>query len=199
MNYAVPSDNLLGLVLNIASNAVSEAIKKFERIIREKRSCKSRKRIHFVYVEWRQKWYYQNCKVVRIFSGINWWRYWSSYKRNKKIQDGAFLAGLFVPYLAASVVQSLISSVVKDNAGRVIMKAEENVITRIKILSFAPSLNQSWDFNYKPMFNGVFSRDNLPRIKDGMYVMNLYDKQSKENCTLILLEWIYFSKGIKQD
>ena len=106
---------------------------------------------------------------------------------------------MFVPYLAASVVQSLISSVVKDNAGRVIMKAEENVITRIKILSFAPSLNQSWDFNYKPMFNGVFSRDNLPRIKDGMYVMNLYDKQSKENCTLILLERIYFSGGIKQD
>ena len=35
-------------------------------------------------------------------------------------------------------------------------------------------------FNYKPRFNGVFSRDNLPRIKDGAYVINLDDKQNKE-------------------
>ena len=32
----------------------------------------------------------------------------------------------------------------------------------------------------KPRFNGVFSRDNLPRIKDGAYVINLDDKQNKE-------------------
>ena len=34
-------------------------------------------------------------------------------------------------------------------------------------------------FNYKPRFNVVFSRYSLPRIKDGMYVINLDDKQSK--------------------
>ena len=28
-------------------------------------------------------------------------------------------------------------------------------------------------------FNGVFSRDNLPRIEDGAYMINLNDKQSK--------------------
>ena len=34
-------------------------------------------------------------------------------------------------------------------------------------------------FNYEPRFNGFFSRSNLPRIKDGAYVINLYDKNSK--------------------
>ena len=26
----------------------------------------------------------------------------------------------------------------------------------------------------EPRFNGVYSRDNLPKIKDGVYVINLY-------------------------
>ena len=34
-------------------------------------------------------------------------------------------------------------------------------------------------FNYKPRFDGVFSRNNLLRIKDGAYVINLNDKNSK--------------------
>ena len=34
-------------------------------------------------------------------------------------------------------------------------------------------------FNYEPRFNGVFSRNNLPRIKDGAYVTNLDDNNSK--------------------
>ena len=34
-------------------------------------------------------------------------------------------------------------------------------------------------FNNESRFNGVFSRDNLPRIKDGPYVINLDDHQSK--------------------
>ena len=34
-------------------------------------------------------------------------------------------------------------------------------------------------FDYELRFNGVFSRDYLPRIKDGVYVINLDDKQSK--------------------
>ena len=33
-------------------------------------------------------------------------------------------------------------------------------------------------FNYKARFKVVFSRDNLPRIKDGAYVINFDDKQS---------------------
>ena len=33
-------------------------------------------------------------------------------------------------------------------------------------------------FNYKPKLNGAFSRNNLPRIKDGVYIINLDDKKS---------------------
>ena len=34
-------------------------------------------------------------------------------------------------------------------------------------------------FNYEPRFNGVFSGNKLTRIKDGAYVINLNDKNSK--------------------
>ena len=34
-------------------------------------------------------------------------------------------------------------------------------------------------FKYEPRFNSVFSRNNLPRIKDGAYVINRDDKNSK--------------------
>ena len=34
-------------------------------------------------------------------------------------------------------------------------------------------------FKYEPTFNGVYSRDDLPRIKDGANVINLNNKQSK--------------------
>ena len=34
-------------------------------------------------------------------------------------------------------------------------------------------------FKYEPRFNGTFSRSNLPTIKDGSYVINLDDKNSK--------------------
>ena len=32
-------------------------------------------------------------------------------------------------------------------------------------------------FNYNPRFNGVFSRDKFPRIKDGAYFIKIDDKQ----------------------
>ena len=34
-------------------------------------------------------------------------------------------------------------------------------------------------FNDEPRFNGVFLRNNLPRMKDTAYVINLDDKKSK--------------------
>ena len=61
-------------------------------------------------------------------------------------------------------------------------------------------------FNYQPRFNGVFSRNNLPIIKDGVYVIHLNDKKVKEHIgfpylfteiqvyTLILLELNIFLK-----
>ena len=41
------------------------------------------------------------------------------------------------------------------------------------------NINITSYFNYKPWFYGVFSRDNLPRIKDGAYVININDNKSK--------------------
>ena len=61
-------------------------------------------------------------------------------------------------------------------------------------------------FNYEPCSNGIHSRDNLPRIKDRRYVINLSYKKSKEQigfhyllaemqlCTMILLGLIIFLK-----
>ena len=48
----------------------------------------------------------------------------------------------------------------------------------MKLFSFAPSFKQY--FNHEPQFNGVFSRNSLPKIKDGVYVINLDGKNSKE-------------------
>ena len=36
---------------------------------------------------------------------------------------------------------------------------------------------QKYDQN-KPKFNGVYSRNNLPKIKDGVYVINLDEYES---------------------
>ena len=45
-----------------------------------------------------------------------------------------------------------------------------HVLSKIKITKY---------FNCGPRFNGGFSTDNLSKIKDGIYVINLDDKKSK--------------------
>ena len=37
-----------------------------------------------------------------------------------------------------------------------------------------------WYYQHKPKFNGVYSRNNLPEIKDGAYVINLDGYKSIE-------------------
>ena len=44
------------------------------------------------------------------------------------------------------------------------------------------------------MFNCVSSRDNLPTIKDGAYILNYYLLKEMKLCTLILLELNVFPK-----
>ena len=34
-------------------------------------------------------------------------------------------------------------------------------------------------FSNEPRFNGIFSRNNLPKIKDRVYVINMDDKNNK--------------------
>ena len=58
---------------------------------------------------------------------------------------------------------------------------EQEEDTFMKIFNSAPSFNIEITnyFNYELRFNGVFSRNNLPRIKDRAYVINLNDKKVK--------------------
>ena len=86
--------------------------------------------------------------------------------------------------LAALLVQPVISSVVKGISGRGVRRAVRGYIDDIwiKFLVSLYSLNDiniNNCFNYDPGFNGVFSRNNLPRIKDRAYVVNLDDRNSK--------------------
>ena len=73
-------------------------------------------------------------------------------KHEAKKQDSRFPEALLAT-LAASLVQPVISSVVKVLVEEELKEKEEDI--QIKILSSTPS------------FNGVFSRRILPRIRDG--------------------------------
>ena len=53
---------------------------------------------------------------------------------------------------------------------------------RLKFLVLLHPLNNieiTKYFNYKPGFNGFFSRDNLPGTKDRVHVINLDDRQNE--------------------
>ena len=89
--------------------------------------------------------------------------------KTSKAFPGAFLAPL-----AASIVQPVISSVVKGISGEELEVQEENIW--IKIFSSALYLITN-SFKYKPIFNGVFSRNNLPRIIDGVNAINRDEKK----------------------
>ena len=83
--------------------------------------------------------------------------------------------------LVASIVQLLISSVVRGISGRGVRRAGRGYMDK-KILVQLHPLNNiviTYYFNYKPKFNGVFSRNNLPRIKDEAFVINLDEKKKK--------------------
>ena len=56
-----------------------------------------------------------------------------------------------------------------DNMGKIFL-FPFHILSNIKITKY---------FNYEPRFIDVFTRDNLPRIKDGAYVINLDGEQSK--------------------
>ena len=44
-------------------------------------------------------------------------------------------------------------------------------------------------FNNEPRFNGVFSRSNLPKVKDGASAINLNDKKKlKEHIALLFID-----------
>ena len=57
---------------------------------------------------------------------------------------------------------------------------EEDIwINFLVLLHPFSNIKITYYFNYEPRLNSIFSRNNLPRIKDGAYVINLNDKKSK--------------------
>ena len=44
-------------------------------------------------------------------------------------------------------------------------------------------------FNYYHRFNGIFSRDSLPRIEDETYAINLNDKKGKVTHRILLFHY----------
>ena len=59
---------------------------------------------------------------------------------------------------------------------------EVDIYIKKNLIPLQPSSNIEITkyFNYKPRFNGVFSRNDLSRIRNGAYMINLDDKKSIE-------------------
>ena len=63
----------------------------------------------------------------------------------------------------------------------------KKILVRLRPLNYIEITNY---FKYEPRFIGVFSRNNLPRIKNGGYVANVDDKKSK------VTHWVSLSVDI---
>ena len=101
-------------------------------------------------------------------------------KNEIKKQDGRIFGALLAP-LATSVLEPVMFSVVKSISGRGVRRAGRGYMDKSFLVSLH-SLNRidiTNYLNYKPRFNEIFSRNNLPRLKDGAYVINIDGKQSK--------------------
>ena len=78
---------------------------------------------------------------------------------------------------AASLVQLVISPVVKGISGKGVRRTgREKILIPLHPLNNIEITNY---FKYEFRFNDVFSRNNLPKIKDRVYDINLDDKNSK--------------------
>ena len=75
--------------------------------------------------------------------------------------------------LIASMLENIFTGNGAMRAGEGVIRAGRGIIIWIiwiKIFSSTPSFNNiqiTKYFNYEPRFNGIYSRDSLPRIKDG--------------------------------
>ena len=93
--------------------------------------------------------------------------------RSGKGQEGGFL-----PLLALLlVIKVLRKGVVRAGRGHNNM---DHMNKNLVLLHPLNNIEITKYFNYERGFNGVFLRDNLARIKDGAYIINLDNKQIKE-------------------
>ena len=94
----------------------------------------------------------------------------------KQLEGGFF--GALLPPLAVSLVEQVISSLVKGISGSVVRRAgREYWIKTVSPLHPLNKVEITNYFNYEPRFNGLFSKNNLPRIKDGAFSINIDDKR----------------------
>ena len=83
--------------------------------------------------------------------------------------------------VATSLVQPVISSVVKVINGRGVRRTGRGYMDKKMLVLLYPLNNIKIPnyFNYKPRLNGIFLRNNLLRMKDRVYVINVDDENSK--------------------
>ena len=100
----------------------------------------------------------------------------TTIENETKEQRGGFLS-MLLETLGASLLGNLLSGKGLARAGEGIVRAGEGVKKKLNsLLPFHPLTNIEISEYYKnePRFNGVYSRDNLPKaIKKGAYVINL--------------------------
>ena len=107
---------------------------------------------------------------------ISWWSNWNSKTWNNEIKRESRLLRALLAHLAASLVQPVTSSVLEGISERGVRTASWGYMN--KNFEFRSSIEITNYFKYEPRFNGVSSRNNLPRIKDGAYAINLIDRNS---------------------
>ena len=57
---------------------------------------------------------------------------------------------------------------------KVHLELGEVLLEQVRIFNAASSFNQFWKYyQNRPKFNGVYLRNNFPKIEDGAYVINL--------------------------
>ena len=99
-------------------------------------------------------------------------------KHGQKKEEGGFL-GAMLPSLASSIMWPVISLVVKGISGRKLRTTGRGCIHKKNLVSFHPlsKVEITKYLNNEPRFNGILSRNNLYRIRNGAYVINCYDKK----------------------
>ena len=88
-------------------------------------------------------------------------------KSEAKEQKGGFL-GMLLNTLVASLLGNLLTSKRTIKAGKGTVTAGQDFQCRL-----IPNFEIQKYYQNEPKFNGVYSRNNLPKIKDGAYVINL--------------------------
>ena len=109
----------------------------------------------------------------------------------KKQEAGSL--GTLLALLAASIVQLVISSLVKHISGRGVTKTGIGYMD--KIILFQSILEAILRLLIVSITNldlmPIFSRNNLPRIKDGAYIISLDDTKVKRD-----IEFHYYRQNI---